>query len=106
MIRFIETKKCRQAFISAYFGQDDDSSCGICDNCLKLNLGKIDSNTKLLYRKKIKLALSSGNFLFYRDLLKLFPFNKRFWVEELIQEMLAENELIRNQEQIYINREK
>ncbi|MBK6544144.1 MAG: RecQ family ATP-dependent DNA helicase [Saprospiraceae bacterium] len=106
LIRFIETKKCRQAFISAYFGQDDDSSCGICDNCLRLNLGKIDSNTKLLYRKKIKLALSSGNFLFYRDLLKLFPFNKRFWVEELIQEMLAENELIRNQEQIYINREK
>lgn len=36
VIDYLETKRCRQQMISAYFGMDTPSPCGSCDNCLRL----------------------------------------------------------------------
>lgn len=35
MKRFIHTDLCREVFIRQYFGEEDISECGHCDNCLK-----------------------------------------------------------------------
>ena len=35
MERFIHTDMCREIYIRRYFGEEDVSKCGHCDNCLK-----------------------------------------------------------------------
>lgn len=37
MLKWIETKECRQTFILKYFGESKTIDCGICDNCLAKN---------------------------------------------------------------------
>lgn len=103
MLEFLKTKECRQVFITRYFGQDNQDDCGICDNCLTNNLGNIDGETKIIWREKIIQLLNSRQEILYRDLLKKFPFNKQSWAENVIQEMIAENEIIRNQERLTIH---
>lgn len=36
LVKLLQSKRCRQQFISAYFGQPLTSSCGSCDQCLQL----------------------------------------------------------------------
>lgn len=33
---FLETRECRQGFVSRYFGAEEAVRCGICDNCSRL----------------------------------------------------------------------
>ncbi len=102
MIDFLKTQECRQKFITSYFGQKDEVDCGICDNCLNKNLGTIDAETKKRWKEIIQNRLSGVSGMFYRDLLKLFPSNKQIWVEAIIKEMIAENEILRKQEYLCI----
>lgn len=102
MIGFLETKSCRQKFITTYFGQNEDEDCGICDNCLERKIGLLDDETKLQWKEIIIQKLNGKPGMFYRDLLKLFPLNKQSWAEAIIKEMIAENELVRKQELLSI----
>jgi ATP-dependent DNA helicase RecQ len=103
LLEFLETKECRQKFITRYFGQDNQDDCRICDNCLNKNLGVPDAETKKQWKEKIIRLLNAKSGLFYRDLLKQFPYNKQSWAEEIISEMIVENEIIRKQELLSIH---
>ena len=35
MIAYIQTNDCRSRFISHYFGEENATDCGVCDNCLR-----------------------------------------------------------------------
>ncbi|MDB5253017.1 MAG: ATP-dependent helicase RecQ [Flaviaesturariibacter sp.] len=35
MIAYAKTNSCRSLFINHYFGDADESPCGICDSCLQ-----------------------------------------------------------------------
>jgi ATP-dependent DNA helicase RecQ len=49
MVRYAETKECREVFLRNYFGETDCSPCGKCDNCLK----KQSKDHKVLSREEI-----------------------------------------------------
>lgn len=100
---FLETKECRQNYISRYFGQMEKDPCGICDNCLNTKFAKSDKSTLAQWKAIIREYLEQHDSVLYRDLLKIFPSNKRHWVEEIIQQMLADNEITRNQELLMLN---
>ncbi len=98
MLDFIRTKLCRQAFISKYFGQEPGSDCGLCDNCLTKSLGNPDKNLKIKWKQLILEALKAKSTMNYREILHLFPMNKKSWVEIIILEMLLEQVVIRQHE--------
>lgn len=52
MKQYIQTEHCREAFIRRYFGEEDVSPCGHCDNCLKENEHSYLSDSDLLQIKK------------------------------------------------------
>lgn len=103
MLEFLETGECRQKYITAYFGQNTTENCGICDNCLKNSLGEPDELTKTAWKQKIINLVGNNKGMFYRDLLREFPFNKQVWAENIIRTMIAENELERKHEFLSIS---
>jgi ATP-dependent DNA helicase RecQ len=42
---YIQTEGCREAYIRRYFGEENVSSCGHCDNCLDSNAGRGEAPT-------------------------------------------------------------
>lgn len=35
MLDYVQTKSCRSTAIASYFGEQESTACGICDNCVK-----------------------------------------------------------------------
>lgn len=103
MLDLLTTKKCRQAYISSYFGQEDEIDCGMCDNCLAKNLGKPDKQIYLKWKQLILDALDKKPTMSYREIIHLFPINKKIWVEAIVQDMILEQDLIRQHENIRLN---
>ena len=48
MENYVYTASCRQAYILKYFGEENISDCGKCDNCLNKNTETIDNNLEFL----------------------------------------------------------
>lgn len=87
MINFIKTGDCRQVYISGYFGQLEKNDCGICDNCLRKNQKPIDDKVRKEWQNLILEQLNPSASM--REVLYLFPLNKRSYVIQLIEEMIA-----------------
>ncbi len=104
LLGFLQTPHCRQIFISSYFGQDSKEDCGICDNCLSKKMGKPDKELKMKWKELIRQYLGKKETMSYREILHLFPLNKRSWVEGIVEEMVAEQELVRQYEMLRLNR--
>jgi ATP-dependent DNA helicase RecQ len=103
MLDLLSTNKCRQVFIAMYFGQESGSDCGMCDNCLAKTLGKPDKQLYLKWKQLILDALNTKPSMTYREILHLFPINKKSWVESIVQDMVLEQDLIRQHELIRLN---
>jgi ATP-dependent DNA helicase RecQ len=41
MLEYVQTKSCRSSAISSYFGEQESTACGICDNCVKKEKEKL-----------------------------------------------------------------
>lgn len=89
MVNFIRSGQCRQAYISHYFGQQEQDDCGICDNCLDKTQPPIDDLEKKEWQDLILQQLNPSASM--RQVLYLFPLNKRSYVIQLIEEMIAED---------------
>lgn len=53
---YIETQRCREVYIRRYFGENDVSACGHCDNCL--NEQKSSASINQLDLRQIRNTLS------------------------------------------------
>ncbi|MBK9108344.1 MAG: RecQ family ATP-dependent DNA helicase [Saprospiraceae bacterium] len=96
MINFVLHKACRQVYISKYFGQNDDEPCGICDFCMEAKQHEPDSKTLETWKNTICTHIQSKQQISIREILYLFPLNKRKYVEALLEKMIAQEEIIRN----------
>lgn len=43
LARYLDTTRCRQAHVSAYFGGAGDEECGVCDTCRRATTGRVRS---------------------------------------------------------------
>ncbi|MBK9631281.1 MAG: RecQ family ATP-dependent DNA helicase [Saprospiraceae bacterium] len=104
MLKWIETKECRQTFILKYFGESKTIDCGICDNCLAKKSyndpGKLRQSMKEKIMREIALRKSCHS----SDILHLFPMNRRDLVEYILIELLGENKIERKLEQLSIKK--
>lgn len=55
-----EKKQCRSQFIGQYFGDDDISACGVCDNCLQAKKAALTSQGFEDIRQKVEGKLQLG----------------------------------------------
>ncbi|HEX5624492.1 MAG TPA: ATP-dependent DNA helicase RecQ [Saprospiraceae bacterium] len=101
MLAYLDTSLCRQVCISNYFGHPGQEDCGICDNCRNKKLGRPDPQIREDMRRRILGRLESRSGVYYRDILRMFPMNKKAWVEELLLSMIRENEIRREREMLY-----
>ncbi len=101
LLSFIKTTTCRQRFITDYFGQKLPTDCGICDNCLEKKSDHPDNKTMEVWTKNILEFIKQHQSVYYRDVLKRFPMNKKSWVEEILKNLIAENQIIRRQEKLW-----
>lgn len=46
MVRYVETKECREVFLRNYFGETNCNPCGKCDNCLRKQNGPKEGSTR------------------------------------------------------------
>ena len=85
MIGYIETENCREAYIRTYFGEENVSDCGHCDNCLsqkstinhQINAKGVKEIKKMLGQKNAtegnlrkRLQWSSSKLNYYLSYLK------------------------------------
>ncbi len=97
MVNFLSTRQCRQVFISGYFGQEESSECGVCDNCIEKRQKRPDADELQAWKNKICTMLAdSKKAIPLRMILYQFPINRRKDIEGLIEEMIAKGQLIRN----------
>jgi ATP-dependent DNA helicase RecQ len=99
LITLLKTNECRQSFITSYFGQSDSSECGICDNCLIKKSDQPDPINE--WKQQILDFLKQNQSLYYRDILKRFPMNKKHWVDKILKELVTENKIARTQEKFF-----
>ncbi|MCB0507654.1 MAG: RecQ family ATP-dependent DNA helicase [Bacteroidetes bacterium] len=102
MIEYIEQEKsCRQAFICAYFGEENAPNCGCCDVCLNKNKA-VDLDEDFVHAKRTILEkLADGK---WKKLDTIMPENAhfaqqlykdvaRFLLDEKLIEINVHNEL-------------
>lgn len=58
---YAETGDCRSRYLRMYFGEENPSACGMCDNCLKVSKKVIIPETNHLRRIKAELETSPKN---------------------------------------------
>ena len=93
MVFFVNNNaKCRSGIISAYFGEQNTTDCGICDNCINNTEAKLPAEEFKKVSEKIIMLLKTES-LSYKDILKkLKPLRERsVWL--VISFLLAEEEV-------------
>ena len=81
---------CRQIFLSEYFGQTEDSDCGVCDICLKSKKDR-DSLTSSEIEKKIELLLKTKK-ISIKELSSLIEANEDS-ILKVVRNMLDDGKL-------------
>ena len=78
-LRYVETSACRNRVLLEYFGEELESDCGLCDNCLsqKRKQGFGEEELFKAFSKKIKETLLSKGPLSVSDLLRSFPYEQQ-----------------------------
>jgi len=52
MLDYVKTKSCRNVAVATYFGEQESKPCGICDNCVKKEKGKLSpAEFEAIYQK-------------------------------------------------------
>jgi len=62
MVGYIETESCREVYIRRYFGEEQVTDCGHCDNCLSGNDEKSAISDSDIVRLKEELADGAKTF--------------------------------------------
>ncbi|MBC8154570.1 MAG: RecQ family ATP-dependent DNA helicase [Bacteroidetes bacterium] len=85
--------QCRTRLIQAYFGEEPDASCGVCDNCLKQK--KTLESAASLVREQVReyVALANGPGIPPRQLADYFKTAEAETLAQTVRQMLAEEEL-------------
>lgn len=91
--KYISSEICRQKQLLTYFGEVLKKDCGICDICRGSNLTEFTSNEKEHNAKLIKELLEEKP-MALKDLLYLWPYNKKNRLLNLIRIMENENYLV------------
>ncbi len=95
IVEFLKTSQCRQIFIATYFGQKESIPCGICDNCIAQKQKKLSNEELHRWTAKIIELLAESQSMPLRKILYQFPLNRRNEIENLVEEMVANQQLIR-----------
>ena len=72
-------KECRQGFLLDYFGEQEGTSCGVCDNCVKANTDSRPSKTELIERIE-----EESNLI---NLINAYPLQEQAAVKKLLQRL-------------------
>lgn len=85
--------QCRTRLIQAYFGEEPDANCGVCDNCLKQKK-TLESATSVV-REQVReyVALANGPGIPPRQLADYFKTAEAETLAQTVRQMLAEEEL-------------
>ncbi|MCS7018029.1 MAG: ATP-dependent DNA helicase RecQ [Cytophagales bacterium] len=87
MIGYLQAKRCRQQVLLAYFGEQRNTPCGICDNCLAAKK-QLVKTTAESYQAAILKTLSVQP-MFPEELLRiLLPDNEELFAD-VLRNMLA-----------------
>lgn len=86
---------CRSRYIRNYFGDQDRSNCGVCDNCLRRKATALYSTTFAMIEADIVRHLS-GTTLTLDELLKQLNETGREHVQQVIDFMQTEQKLTYN----------
>ncbi|MCY7292165.1 MAG: RecQ family ATP-dependent DNA helicase [Ferruginibacter sp.] len=88
--------KCRSGIISAYFGEQNTTDCGICDNCINNTEAKLPAEEFKKVSEKIITLLKTENLSYKEILKKLKPLRERsVWL--VISFLISEEEIFTNE---------
>ncbi len=87
------TVQCRTRLIQAYFGEEPDRACGICDNCLKQK--KTQESVLSAVREQVReyVAIANGPGVSPRQLADYFKTAEAETLAQTVKQMLAEEEI-------------
>ncbi|MEO6189078.1 MAG: RecQ family zinc-binding domain-containing protein, partial [Saprospiraceae bacterium] len=95
VLNYLKTGICRQSYILKYFGELETKVCEICDNCLKNKKSSIDPVMRNAWRLEILELLSKEPKIYLRKVYQYFPSNKAHWVDVILQELIGEKKISR-----------
>jgi ATP-dependent DNA helicase RecQ len=102
MVEYLENRQtCRSIFISRYFGEDSDTNCGICDNCLENKYKKTPLTNKNQFKEKILKTLNEGKTFSIQDILKDEDVVMESELVEVLREMEDEDLIFSDEYGIY-----
>jgi ATP-dependent DNA helicase RecQ len=84
VVHYLQTSGCRQQALLAYFGEQRENPCGICDNCLATKKQKVNKAADN-YEWAVKEQLSKQPLLPNELLRKVLPDNETLFAETLRQ---------------------
>jgi ATP-dependent DNA helicase RecQ len=95
MVEYIKNNQlCRSLFISRYFGEESEKSCGICDNCLENKYKKKPLTHKKEIKEKIIKTLNEGGTLSMEEIFKDEDMVTETEVVEVFREMEDQNIIV------------
>ncbi|MEP7196598.1 MAG: RecQ family ATP-dependent DNA helicase [Saprospiraceae bacterium] len=95
VLNYLNTEKCRQIYILEHFGESEFVECGICDNCLRNKKSSINPEMRKVWRAEIISMCNNSDKISLRKIYQFFPSNKQHWVEVILQELIGENIVLR-----------
>jgi len=102
MVEYLENRQtCRSIFISRYFGEDSDTNCGICDNCLENKYKKTPLTNKNQFKEKILKTLNEGKTFSIQDILKDEDVVMESELVQVLREMEDEDLIVSDEYGIY-----
>ncbi|WP_259015561.1 RecQ family ATP-dependent DNA helicase [Emticicia fluvialis] len=84
-----EQRLCRMQFLQEYFDEFTETSCGICDNCLKRKKREVPFDTYARYRQKILEILPAD----INQIIGYHFFENKDFIAEVIRRMLESEEV-------------
>lgn len=94
MLRYLHLDKaCRSRYIATYFGQEQTSDCGVCDNCIaRKAAGKLSSENFAVIEQAVYAVVGSGSYQ-AAVIPEMLPHLQAKHIEEVIRYLLAEEKL-------------
>ena len=101
-----EEKRCRMAQIQEYFGESNAKDCGKCDNCIKKNKSKTESDEMAHAFKFVRTTLQEKKIMSLKDLTSGVSKRKESLIIEAVRSYLESGELKKNDRgQVFLNSE-
>lgn len=86
-----QEKQCRSIQLCEYFGQQEVSKCGVCDNCLKQK--KQHKNDDAFYQKAILQKLEKGTEFLMEEIVIFFPERSSDYIVEMCRKLLDSQQI-------------